>query len=67
MRKVWGRRDMHAVFWWGNPKESGCFEYLGVDWGKILIWMLKNYDRNMWNDFICQDRSKWHILVHRVT
>jgi hypothetical protein len=36
MWHVWGRREMHAVFWWGNLKARDHSEDLGMD-GRILM------------------------------
>jgi len=41
MWHIWGRRLMHAGFWWGNLKEIYCFEDLGVAGRMILKWALK--------------------------
>jgi hypothetical protein len=33
MCHVWGTGELHAVFWWGNLRERGHLEDLGVDGG----------------------------------
>jgi hypothetical protein len=38
---IWGRREMHTEFWWGNQKESNHLEELGVAETIILDWVLK--------------------------
>jgi len=38
---VGGRREMHADFWWENPKEREHFEDLGADARIILNWIFK--------------------------
>jgi hypothetical protein len=38
---VGGRREMHAQFWWGNPKGREHFEDLCADWRIILKWIFK--------------------------
>jgi len=38
---VGGRREMHAEFWWENPKEREHFEDLGADARIILKWIFK--------------------------
>jgi hypothetical protein len=36
MWRVWGRREMHTEFWWGNLKERDHVENLGID-GRMII------------------------------
>ena len=36
MWQVWGRRDVHKVFWWGNLKERDHLEYISVG-DRILL------------------------------
>jgi hypothetical protein len=38
---VWGITDLHTAFWWGNLRESGGSEELGVDRRIILKWIFK--------------------------
>jgi hypothetical protein len=33
---IWGRRELHRGFWWGNLKEKDHLENLGVD-GRIIL------------------------------
>jgi hypothetical protein len=37
---VWGRREIHAVFWWCNLKERNHLDDTGVDETIILKWIL---------------------------
>jgi hypothetical protein len=30
--EIMGRREMNTRFWWGNLKDGGHMEDLGVDW-----------------------------------
>jgi hypothetical protein len=38
---MWGRREIHTGFWWGNEKERGLSEELGVNGRRVLKWILK--------------------------
>jgi hypothetical protein len=33
---VWGRRETHTEFWWGNLRERDNFENIGAD-GRIIL------------------------------
>jgi hypothetical protein len=39
MWRLWGRREMHTGFWWGNLKFRDHLENLGVDGRIILKWI----------------------------
>jgi hypothetical protein len=41
MWHVWGRKEVHTRFWWGNLGEIDHYEDL--DWKKILKCILKKY------------------------
>jgi hypothetical protein len=36
MWQVWGRRDVHTGFWWGDLREGGNLEDLGIN-GRIIL------------------------------
>jgi hypothetical protein len=36
-----GERKVHTGFWWGNLKEIGHLEDLGIDGKTILKWILQ--------------------------
>jgi hypothetical protein len=36
MWNLWGRREVHAGFWWGDPMEGDHFGDPGVD-GRIIL------------------------------
>ena len=48
IRMIWeehvalmGETELLTGFWWGNLKESGCFEDIGINGMIILKWILK--------------------------
>jgi hypothetical protein len=41
--------EVQPGFWWGNLRERGHVEDLGVDGKKILIFMFKNSEREAWD------------------
>jgi hypothetical protein len=41
MWHVWGRREVHTGFWWGDLREKDHLENLGVDGRIILKWIFK--------------------------
>jgi len=45
---VWVRVEVHAGFWWGNPREGDHLEELGVDGRIVLKWIL-----HKWNGEAC--------------
>ena len=49
---VWGEREMYSRFLWGNLKERGHFEYLGLDGRIILKWISRKQDGREWPAFI---------------
>jgi hypothetical protein len=38
---VWGKREMHAGFWWGDQSEGHHLGDPGVDGRIILKWIFK--------------------------
>jgi len=38
---VWGREEVRTEFWWGNLRERGHMEDLGVDRRLILKWIFR--------------------------
>jgi hypothetical protein len=38
---IWGRREMHTEFWWGNLKERDHLEDPRINERIILKWVLK--------------------------
>jgi len=38
---TYGRRELHAKFWWGNLMERDHLEHIGVDGSIILKWIFK--------------------------
>jgi hypothetical protein len=50
---LWDRGEVHTGFWWGNLREMGHFEDIGVDRRVILKWIFKNWN-GAWVD-LAQD------------
>ena len=50
---VWGKRDMHTGFWWGESRERGHLEDLCVDGNVILKWIFKKLDGEAWTGLVC--------------
>jgi hypothetical protein len=42
MWHIWGRKETHTGFWWGNVKERDNFEDLGIDRSDIKMDLKKN-------------------------
>jgi len=63
---VWGRGKVRTGFRWGNLMERDRFINLRLDWGIILIRILKKWNGGMgWID-LDQDRDRWQVLVNAV-
>jgi hypothetical protein len=52
MWHVWGTREVHAGFWWGNLMERDHCEDPGLDVRIILKLILKKYDGQAWVSFL---------------
>jgi hypothetical protein len=50
--QVWGRREMHTRFWWGDLREGDHLEDPGVDGRIILKWFFKTWDGGTWTGLI---------------
>jgi len=48
---LWWTVRNHRGFWWGNLKEKGLLEGLGIDGRKILKWIFKMWDED-WTGLI---------------
>jgi hypothetical protein len=44
MWHVWGRREVHSGFWWGDPREGDHLVDPGVDGRIILRWIFGKWD-----------------------
>jgi hypothetical protein len=44
MWHLWGRREVHTGFWWGDPKEGYHLGDPGVDGRIILRWIFRKWD-----------------------
>jgi hypothetical protein len=47
MYHVWGKREMHTGFWWGDMRECDHLGDPGVGGRIILKWIFKKWDGSM--------------------
>jgi hypothetical protein len=66
MWHVWGRREVHTGFWWGDPREGDHLGDSGVDGRIILRWIFGKWDGGHALDEPAQDRDRWWALVNAV-
>jgi hypothetical protein len=62
---VWGKREVHIGYWWGDLREGDHLGDTGTD-GRILKLILKKGDGGMDWIKLAQDRDKWWALVNVV-
>jgi hypothetical protein len=63
---VWGKREEHTGFWWGDLREGNHLGDPGVDGRIILKWIFKTWDGGTdWME-LTQDRDRWRALVNTV-
>jgi hypothetical protein len=48
MYHVSERGEAHTGFWWGNLKEKNHLGETGVDGRKILRWIFRKWDMEVW-------------------
>jgi hypothetical protein len=41
---MWKTGEAHTGFWWGDLRERGHLEDLGIDGKVILKWIFKKWD-----------------------
>jgi hypothetical protein len=61
-----GRGERHTGFWWGNLKERGHVEDVGIDGRVILKWILRKWDAGMDLSCVAQARNRWPAVVKAV-
>jgi hypothetical protein len=65
MWHVWGRREVHTEFWWGDPREGDHLGDPGVD-RIILRRIFEKWDGGMnWIE-LAQDGDRWRALLNAV-
>jgi hypothetical protein len=63
---VWGKREMHTGFWWGDLRECDHLGDPGVDGRIILKWIFEMWDGGMdWIE-LAQGRDRWRALVNAI-
>jgi hypothetical protein len=66
MWHVWGRREVHTRFLWGDPREGDHLGDPGVDGRIILRRIFGKWDGGMdWIE-LAQDRDRWRTVVNAV-
>jgi hypothetical protein len=59
---VWGKREVHIGFWWGDLRKGDHLGDPGVDVKIILKWIFKKWDGDMdWVE-LAQDRDRGRLL-----
>jgi hypothetical protein len=66
MWRIWGRREVHTGFWWGDLKEGDHLGDPRVDGRIILKRIFKKWDLGMDWIQLAQDRDRWRSLVSAV-
>jgi len=49
---LWGAREMHIRFWWGDLRETVHLEGLGLGGRIILKWIFKKWNGEAWTGMI---------------
>jgi hypothetical protein len=64
MWHVWGKREVHTGFWWGDLREDDHLGDPGVGGRIILKWIFKKWDGGIdWIE-LTQDRDSWLAVVN---
>jgi hypothetical protein len=66
MSHVWGKREVHTGFWWGDPREDDHLGDPGADRRIILKQIFQTWDGGMYWIELAQDRDRWRALVNAV-
>jgi hypothetical protein len=66
LKHVWGTREVHTGFWWGDLREGDHLGDPGVGGRIILKWIFKKCDGDInWIE-LAQDRYRWRAFVNAV-
>jgi hypothetical protein len=66
MSHVWGKREVHTGFWWGDLREGDHLGDPGIDRRIMLKLTFKKWDGGMDSIELAQDRDRWRALVNAV-
>jgi hypothetical protein len=66
MWHVWGKREVHTGFWWGQLIEGDHLGVPGVEGRIILTWIFKQCYGGMDGIELAQDRDRWRAVVNAV-
>jgi len=53
---------VHAGLWWGNLRERGHLEDIGIDGGIILKCIFKKWVGNVVRIYLAQSKDRWRTL-----
>jgi hypothetical protein len=63
---MWGTREVHTGFWWGDLREDDRLGDTAIDGRTVLKWIFKKWDGGMdWIE-LPQDRDRWRAVVNAV-
>jgi len=67
MYHAWDRRELRAVFWWGNLRERDHLEDPGIDGRTVWNWIFGKWFGGVidWIDLV-EDWDRWWSLVNVV-
>jgi hypothetical protein len=54
---MWGKREVHTGFWWGDLREGDHEGDPGVDGRLMLKWFFKKWDGMDWIE-LAQERDR---------
>jgi hypothetical protein len=66
MWQVWGRGEFFTGLYWGNLRERGNLEDLGVDLRIMLQRIFNKYDCGCGLIYLAQNMEEWRAVVFTV-
>ena len=59
-----GAGDVCTGFWWGNLRERGPLEDVGIERNTILKWIFKKWFGGVVCIDLAQDRDTWQAVLN---